>query len=92
MATAKVAIETLIEEGMIENSLKMGEILRDELSKIKSPLVKETRGRGLFNAIELVDDSYVDGNDFAYVLMKLGLLTKAAHEFAVRLAPALVIT
>lgn len=39
MRVSKVAIQTLVEEGMIENSLKMGEIFQDELSKIKSPLI-----------------------------------------------------
>lgn len=36
-------------------------------------------------------DSRVDGNDLAYILMKLGLLTKATHEYSLRLAPPLVI-
>lgn len=36
-------------------------------------------------------DSHVNGSDFAYILMNLGLLTKACHEFSLRLAPALVI-
>lgn len=41
MAVSKVAIQTLVEEGMPENALKMGDILRDELAKIKSPVIKE---------------------------------------------------
>lgn len=77
---------------MPENAIKMGEILGNELSNIRSPLIKETRGIGLFRAIEVVHDAHVDGGDLAYSLMKLGLLTKATHNFSVRLAPALVIT
>lgn len=91
MATAKAAIKTLVEEGMPENALKMGEILGDELIKIKSPIIKDTRGRGLFRAVEVASDSRVNGNDFAYILMKLGLLTKATHDYSLRLAPALLI-
>jgi len=34
---------------------------------------------------------HVDGNDFAKVLMRNGLLTKATHTYAMRLAPALII-
>jgi 4-aminobutyrate aminotransferase-like enzyme len=34
MAVSRVAIQTLVEEGMIENSLKMGEIMQDRLSSI----------------------------------------------------------
>ena len=48
MATAKAAIKTLIEEGMPENALKMGAILKEELTSIRSPVIKETRGIGLF--------------------------------------------
>lgn len=92
MATAKASIKTLIEEGMPENALKMGDILGEELSKIKSPIISDTRGRGLFWAVDVRADSKVNGTDFAYILMKLGLLTKATHDNSLRLAPALVIT
>ena len=76
---------------MIENAKKMGEIFADQLSKIKTRVVKDIRGRGLFYAIEVNGNSNVTGNDLAYALMKRGLLTKATHENSVRLAPALVI-
>jgi acetylornithine/succinyldiaminopimelate/putrescine aminotransferase len=45
----------------------------------------------LFRAIEVAHDSRVTGHDLAYVLMKLGLLTKATHDYSLRLAPALII-
>lgn len=91
MAVARVAIQTLIEERMVENAAKMGEVFADQLASIKSPLLKETRGRGLFRAIEVVHDAKVKGDDLAYILMKLGLLSKASHDYSLRLAPALVI-
>jgi ornithine--oxo-acid transaminase len=91
MATAKAAIHTLVEEGMPENALRMGDLLGEELQKIKSPIIKDTRGRGLFRAVEVARDSRVDGHDLAKILMKLGLLTKATHDYSLRLAPALVI-
>jgi ornithine--oxo-acid transaminase len=91
MAVAKTAIQVLIEEGMVENALKMGEILHEELSKIDSKIIKETRGRGLFRAIEVANDARVNGNDFAYKLMEQGILTKATHDYSLRLAPPLVI-
>lgn len=92
MAVAHQAVKSLVEEGMIENSQAMGEILYGELMNIKSPLIKEVRGRGLFRSIEIVRDAKVDGTHFATELMKLGLLTKATHQYTLRLAPALVIT
>ena len=91
MAVSRAAIQTLVEEGMPENAAKMGEIFKDELSKIKSSIISDQRGRGLFRAIDVNRDSRVNGNDLAYILMKLGLLTKATHEYSLRLAPALVI-
>jgi len=91
MAVAKAAIKTLVEDGMVENSLRMGEVMRDELATIRSPLIVDQRGRGLFRAIEVNKDSHVNGNDFAYILMKLGFLTKATHDYSIRLSPALVI-
>lgn len=51
---AMTALQVLRDEGMIENSEKMGRILRERLSAIKSPRVKEIRGKGLMNAIEIV--------------------------------------
>ena len=32
MAVAKAAIKTLVDDGMVENALKMGEIMQDKLS------------------------------------------------------------
>lgn len=34
----------------------------------------------------------VDGNQFAKILFKNGMLTKATHEMTVRFTPALVVT
>ena len=91
MAVAKTAMQVLVEEGMIENALKMGDVFAEELSKLKSPIIADKRGRGLFRAIEVAHDSHCDGSDLAYILMDLGLLTKATHDYSLRLAPALII-
>jgi ornithine--oxo-acid transaminase len=39
MAVSRTAIRTLVEERMPENALEMGEVMKEELSKIKSPLI-----------------------------------------------------
>ena len=82
MATAHAAMTTLVEEGMVENSKKMGDLFMSELRKIKSPLIKEVRGRGLFVGIEVeqADDIKVDGNHFAKMFFKHGVLTKATYD------------
>lgn len=92
MAVAYASLKTLLEEGMIENSAAMGKHLMSGLKSIKSPLFKEVRGRGLFLGIEIKDGVGVDGNDFAKVLFKKGLITKATHDMTCRFSPALVIT
>mmetsp|Transcript_17286 Transcript_17286/g.12345 ORF Transcript_17286/g.12345 Transcript_17286/m.12345 type:complete len:163 (+) Transcript_17286:784-1272(+) len=89
MYVSKVAVETMIEEGMVENSARMGEILMDKLLSIKNPLVKDVRGKGLFFSIELKEKKYVDGHDFAESLLKNGIATKATHHYTCRFAPAL---
>jgi ornithine--oxo-acid transaminase len=82
MATAHAAVKTLVDEGMVENSRAMGKIFKRELEKLKSPLIKEVRGRGLFLGIEIEksDDIKVDGNHFAKMFFKNGVLTKATHD------------
>lgn len=92
MATAHAALTTLLEEGLIENSEAMGNLLMSGLKKIQSPLFKEVRGRGLFIGVEIKKGTHVDGNDFAKKMLKHGLITKATKDSTVRLTPALVIT
>ena len=89
MATAKVALEVLIGEGMVENSNNMGKILGDHIRTIKSPVVKDARGKGLMQGIEICDKTKVNGNDFVDILRDNGLLTKAGYNYIVRFTPAL---
>ena len=76
MAVAKVAVQALIEEGMLENSKKMGAYLLSKLQTIKSPIIKEVRGRGLFIGLEFKHDLKIAGYDFCKETLKHGLLTK----------------
>lgn len=91
MAIAKAAVECLVEEGMVENSLRLGKILHNRFQAFESPLIKDVRSRGLFCAIEFIQGEPVNGNDFARLLMENGLITKATHRDVVRFAPALII-
>jgi len=51
-------IEYIEENGSIENSLKMGEILREKFFEMKDkyPIIGDVRGKGLFWGLELVKD------------------------------------
>lgn len=91
MAVAKAAVEALVEEGMVENAQVMGQLLHDNLNSMSSPLIKEVRARGLFCGMEFHEHLAVDGNHFAKILLKNGLVTKATHVRTVRFAPALII-
>ena len=82
------AMTVMKEEKMLENSLKMGELLRNLLSKIQSPLIKEVRGMGLLSALELKKGGWL----FSLISKKHGLLAKPTHESHIRLAPPLIIT
>ena len=91
MAVAKRAVEVLIEEKMIENSRDMGEYLLSKIQTLKSPMIKEVRGRGLFQGIEFNNDIKVNGTDLTKIMFKHGMITKSTHDYCVRLCPALVI-
>jgi len=82
------AIKVLLEEKMVENSEHMGEYFRKLLKDIKHPLLKDVRGKGLFNAIEVTDGAW----QLCLYFLKNGLLTKPTHDNIIRLAPPLIIT
>ena len=88
------AIKVLFEEGLIDNSFAMGEYLRSELRAIQSKLphlIKEVRGKGLLNAVE-VNPDVADAGDLCTQMVKRGLLVKPTHGTVIRMSPALVVT
>ena len=89
-ATARVALKVLVEEGMIENSAKMGAYLLEQLQRINSPYIKEVRGKGLFVGVELHPEAG-GARRFCEALMTRGLLCKETHQHVIRFAPPLVI-
>lgn len=51
---ALAALDVIISEGLVENSFKMGEIFRSELTaRLSKDKAIKVRGRGLLNAIVL---------------------------------------
>ena len=91
-AVAATSIQVLEEEGMIENALQRGIQFRAGLEKIQSPSIREIRGKGLLNAIEMNANHAYTATDICYRFKKLGLLAKPTHGHIIRLAPPLVIT
>lgn len=90
-AVAMAALDVLVDENLVEQSQVLGEYLMAELRLIKSPHVKEIRGKGLFVGIELNEEAG-GARGFCEALMDKGLLCKETHEHTIRLAPPLVIT
>ncbi|MEK1926213.1 MAG: ornithine--oxo-acid transaminase [Rhizobium giardinii] len=90
-AIARAALKALTEEGMIDNSARMGDRFQTGLKDIRSNIVKDVRGRGLMMAVELVPEAG-GARQYCYTLKDRGLLAKDTHENTIRLAPPLVIT
>jgi ornithine--oxo-acid transaminase len=84
------ALNLLTEEGLVEQSAEKGEWLLSRLREIRSPLIREVRGRGLFIGIE-IDPELASAREICLRLMARGLLSKETHEVVVRLAPPLAI-
>lgn len=87
-AVSIAAIDVLIEENLTEASLELGEYFIKQLQKIKSPVIKEIRGRGLFIGMELNDAA----RPYCEKLKEKGLLCKETHRTVIRFAPPLVIS
>ncbi len=84
------AINILVDEGLIENAEKMGAYFQEALRGIRSPLIKEVRGKGLLIGVEV--DERVAAHDLVLKLLPLGVLSKETHGTVIRFAPPLIIT
>jgi len=91
---AMAALKVLDEEGMCENSEKMGKVLLEGLEECEREFecVRTVRGKGLFCAMEIEEVKGVNAWEFCMRMKELGLLAKPTHEHIVRLSPPLVIT
>ncbi|OUV55110.1 MAG: ornithine--oxo-acid transaminase [Flavobacteriales bacterium TMED113] len=90
---AMAALEVVRDENLCKNAENLGQKFRDELSSFSHSLIKEVRGKGLLNAIEVNDspDSETAWN-ICLELKENGLLAKPTHGNIIRFAPPLVIT
>jgi len=89
-AVARAALRVIVEENLIENAVKMGEYLMDQLAEIPSPHIKEVRGKGLLIGVELKPEAG-GARRFCEALQKKGILAKETHENVIRFAPPLII-
>ncbi len=89
-AVARMALRVLVDEGMIENAACLGEYMLAQLRAIRSPYIKEIRGKGLLIGVELHPEAG-GARRFCEALLGEGLLCKETHQHVVRFAPPLVI-
>jgi len=91
-AVAIKSLEVLVEEQMIENADRQGELFRQLLAEIQSPLIKTIRGKGLLNAIVIQHPEPEAAWQICLEMMHYGLLAKPTHGDKIRFAPPLLIT
>lgn len=90
--TAIASLQVLEDEKLADNADKLGKILRREMSTLDKRVVKDVRGKGLLNALEIDGGSGHSAWDFCLQLAENGLLAKPTHGDKIRFAPPLIMT
>lgn len=96
-AVGIAALDVLEKEGLCENAIQMGEVLRRSLlvnRRVTRNILSGVRGKGLMNAL-VIRDLNGDGTtawDVCLEMAKNGVLAKPTHGHIIRLAPPLTIT
>ncbi|KAF4611935.1 hypothetical protein D9613_003896 [Agrocybe pediades] len=93
-AVAMTALDVLVDEKLSERAYTLGEYFRNAIRDLKSPLVKEVRGRGLLNAVVIDESKSTRGRtawQFCLLLKSRGVLAKPTHVNIIRFAPPLII-
>jgi ornithine--oxo-acid transaminase len=86
-AVARASLKVIVEERLADRSAELGTLFLNRLKQIKSPHIREIRGRGLWIAIELNGPA----RPICEALMHEGILCKETHDNVIRFAPPLII-
>lgn len=89
---AMAALEVVREENLSSKAESLGNIFREEIQKIKSPFIKQVRGKGLLNAIVISPYNGKEAWDICLSMAENGLLAKPTHQHIIRFAPPLIIS
>lgn len=82
------ALELIEEEDLTARAEKLGNIFRDSISSLNSPIVQKVRGKGLLNAV-VIDESAANGRtawDLCILLKEKGVLvspTPISADFSI---------
>jgi ornithine--oxo-acid transaminase len=86
-AVARSALRVLMQEKLVERSAELGAYFLELLQKLRSPDLKEVRGKGLWIGIEL----HSPARAYCEALKEEGILCKETHDRVIRIAPPLII-
>ena len=89
---AMAALQVVKDEKLEEKAEELGQIFREEMSKVKSDMIELIRGKGLLNAIVIKPKNSKEAWDVCLKMKELGVLAKPTHQHIIRFAPPLVIT
>jgi acetylornithine/succinyldiaminopimelate/putrescine aminotransferase len=89
-AAALATLETILDEGILDNCRKVGAYFLSRLGELKEkhPRIREVRGQGLILAVELT----VPGAEFVEKCMEKGLLINCTNGNVLRFVPPLILT
>ena len=87
-AVARTSLRVLVEEKLVERSAELGTYFLGRLKTLRSPDLKEVRGKGLWIGIEL----HSAARPYCEALKEEGILCKETHDKVLRIAPPLTIT
>lgn len=86
-AVAHTALQVIIKEQLADQAEALGKYFMNKLRLIKSPYIKEIRGKGLLIGVVLSQKA----RPFCEALMQEGILAKETHDYVIRFAPPLII-
>lgn len=90
----RIALEALAlieEEDLPGRAASLGARFMEALKALRSPLIKDVRGKGLFIGVE-IEPRHSKARTVCEHLLARGVLSKETHETVVRFAPPLTIT
>jgi ornithine--oxo-acid transaminase len=90
-AIGAAALLVIVDDDLPARAFEAGNYFMDGLARMKSPHVKEIRGRGLLIGVE-VKESSGTARPFCEKLAAEGVLAKETHHQVIRFAPPLVIS
>ncbi|MGH7856970.1 MAG: aminotransferase class III-fold pyridoxal phosphate-dependent enzyme, partial [Candidatus Binatia bacterium] len=88
-AAGAAVVQTLLEEGLLDNCRRMGERLRAGLEKLRGPvpMIRDVRGRGLILGAELDRP----GRPLVAAALEAGLVINCTADKVIRFLPPLVL-